>query len=195
MTTTRREPAARRRLATRHASPSPRAQQPLPLASTREESFLSLLRTAAVMRRPVARVLEDHGLSMAQYNVLRILRGAGDVGLPTLDIRDRMIEEAAGITRLIDKLEAAALVRRDRGASSDRRQVFCRITEKGLAVLAELDPAVTSADEHTLALLDDARLDELLRVLEEVRASARADVETSSAPTVVASADGILRRR
>lgn len=170
-------------------------QQRRPFQSKREEVLLALMRTAAVVKRPVAKVVEGHGLSLAQYNVLRILRGAGDEGLPTLTIRERMIEEAAGITRLIDKLEAAALVRRDRGASSDRRQVFCRITEKGLAVLAELDPAVTSADEHTLALLDDARLDELLRVLEEVRASARADVETSSAPTVVASADGILRRR
>ena len=148
-------------------------QQRRPFQSKREEVFLALLRTAAVVRRPVAKVVEEHHLSLAQYNVLRILRGAGDGGLPTLTIRERMIEEAAGITRLIDKLEASGLVRRDRGASSDRRQVFCRITEQGLAVLAQLDPEVTAADDAALADLDDQRLDELLAVLEEVRSSAR----------------------
>ena len=148
-------------------------QQRRPFQSKRQEVFLALLRTAAVVKRPVAKVVEAHDLSLAQYNVLRILRGAGDEGLPTLTIRERMIEEAAGITRLIDKLEASGMVRRERGASSDRRQVFCRITESGLKVLSELDPVVNGADDETLAFLDDARLDELLAILEEVRASAR----------------------
>lgn len=169
-------------------------QQRRPFQSKREEVLLALMRTAAVVKRPVAKVVEAHGLSLAQYNVLRILRGAGAEGLPTLTIRERMIEEAAGITRLIDKLEAAELVRRDRGASSDRRQVFCCITEKGLELLATLDPPVTAADDQTLALLDDARLDELLRVLEEVRESARAPGVTTL-PAVVARAEGIVRRR
>ncbi|HEX4934272.1 MAG TPA: MarR family transcriptional regulator, partial [Gemmatimonadaceae bacterium] len=148
-------------------------QQRRPFPSRRQELFLALLRSAAVVKRPVAKVVEAHDLSLAQYNVLRILRGAGGDGLPTLAIRERMIEEAAGITRLIDKLEASGLVRRDRGASSDRRQVFCRITEAGLTVLAELDPIVTAAVDDTLADLDEGRLDALLDVLEEVRASAR----------------------
>lgn len=148
-------------------------QQRRPFQSKRQELFLALLRTAAVVKRPVAKVVEAHDLSLAQYNVLRILRGAGDDGLPTLTIRERMIEEAAGITRLIDKLEASGMVRRERGASSDRRQVFCRITEGGLKVLVELDPLVTAATDETLLSFDDARLDELLVILEEVRASAR----------------------
>lgn len=148
-------------------------QQRRPFQNKRQELFLALLRTAAVVKRPIAKVVEAHDLSLAQYNVLRILRGAGNEGLPTLTIRERMIEEAAGITRLIDKLEASGMVRRDRGASSDRRQVFCRITEGGLKVLAELDPLVTVATDEALAHFDDARLDQLLGVLEEVRASAR----------------------
>ncbi|MCC6929835.1 MAG: winged helix DNA-binding protein [Gemmatimonadaceae bacterium] len=148
-------------------------QQRRPFQSKRQEVFLALLRTAAVVKRPVAKVVEAHDLSLAQYNVLRILRGAGDEGLPTLTIRERMIEEAAGITRLIDKLEASGLVRRERGASSDRRQVFCRITEAGLKVLVELDPSVAAATDETLVDVDTARLDDLLLVLEEVRASAR----------------------
>jgi len=144
-----------------------------PFHSKRGEVFLALLRTAAVIRRPVAKVIEEHHISLAQYNVLRILRGAGEEGLPTLTIRERMIEEAAGITRLIDKLEAAELVRRERGASSDRRQVFCRITDRGRALLEALEPMVNEADEATLANVSESQLDDLLRLLEDVRASAR----------------------
>lgn len=147
-------------------------QQRRPFRSKREEVFLALLRSAAVIRRPVSKVVEEHQLSLAQYNVLRILRGAGDAGLPTLAIRERMIEEAAGITRLIDKLEGAGLVVRDRGASADRRQVFCRITPAGLALLATIDPQVASSTDEVLTQLDDSRLDALLELLDEVRAGA-----------------------
>ena len=147
-------------------------QQRLPLASTREEGFLSMLRTGAVMRRPVARVLEERGLSMAQYNVLRILRGSGDAGLPTLGIRDRMIEEAAGITRLIDKLEDGGHVRRVRGSSKDKRQVYCRITAQGLALLRDLDPLVSLAVEASLAMLGEAELDRLIRLMDRIRGEA-----------------------
>lgn len=146
--------------------------QRLPLASSREEAFLSLLRTAAVVRRPVARALERHGISMAQYNVLRILRGAGDAGLPTLSVRDRMIEEAAGITRLIDRLEEADLVRRQRGTSDDKRQVFCRITSNGLDLLREADPMVELGVESSLAMLSEADLERLIGILDRIRGDA-----------------------
>jgi MarR family transcriptional regulator, organic hydroperoxide resistance regulator len=157
-------------------------QQRRPFHTRREEVFLALLRTAAVVKRPVARVVEERDLSLAQYNVLRILRGAGDEGLPTLSIRERMIEEAAGITRLIDKLERAGLVVRDRGASPDRRQVYCRVTESGLRLLAELDPVVTAADDDVLAQLDESQLDQLLSLLEEVRSSARRPAHVPPVP-------------
>lgn len=147
-------------------------RQRLPIPSTRQEAFLGILRTGAVMRRPVARVIEAHKLSMAQYNVLRILRGAGDAGLPTLDIRERLIEEAAGITRLIDKLEHASLVRRSRHKSADRRQVYCHITAEGLALLRELDPIVELAIEGALAMLSGPELDQLIALLDRVRAEA-----------------------
>ncbi len=147
-------------------------RQRLPIPSTRQEAFLGILRTGAVMRRPVARVIEAHKLSMAQYNVLRILRGAGDAGLPTLDIRERLIEEAAGITRLIDKLEHASLVRRSRHKSSDRRQVYCHITPGGLALLRELDPIVELAVEAALAMLSGPELEQLIALLDRIRAEA-----------------------
>src|SRR4051812_50185744 len=82
-------------------------KQTRPFRSSAEEVVVSVLRTAAVMQRHLAQVVESHGITIQQYNVLRILRGAGDAGLPTLAIRDRMVEEAAGVTRLLDKLEKA----------------------------------------------------------------------------------------
>ena len=105
-----------------------------PFHSVKAEVAVSILRTAALIERHFAQVVARTGVTIQQYNVLRILRGAGDEGLPTLVIRDRMIHEAPGITRLLDKLEKAGLARRER-TSPDRRQVFCYITPQGLEVL------------------------------------------------------------
>lgn len=130
---------------------------------------MTLLRTAAVVRRLVTRAVEPAGLSLAQYNVLRILRGAGSGGLATLAVRDRMVEEAPGVTRLLDKLEDAGLVRRDR-TSADRRQVLCAITPAGLALLDRLDPAVNAADEAVMASLGESGMQQLVSRLNDLRA-------------------------
>ena len=147
-------------------------RQRRPFASLGAEATVSILRTASALRRSLARVVEAEGLSLAQYNVLRILRGAGDAGLPTLAIRDRLIEEAPGITRLIDKLEAAGLVRRER-STPDRRQVLCHITARGRAFLRRLDAAVDAADAAAVAALTKQEQRELIRLLEHIRASPR----------------------
>ena len=100
--------------------------------------------------------------------MLRILRGAGAEGMPTLVIRDRMIHAAPGITRLLDKLEKAGLARRER-TSPDRRQVFCYITERGLAILDELEEEMREADDVAVGNLSDAEQRQLLKLLEGVR--------------------------
>src|SRR5947207_1895300 len=82
---------------------------------------ISILRATAAVRRFGSRVFDQYGIPRQQFNVLRILRGAGPEGLPTLDIAERMIEETPGITRLLDRLELKKLVRRER-PSGDRRQ-------------------------------------------------------------------------
>jgi MarR family transcriptional regulator, organic hydroperoxide resistance regulator len=104
-----------------------------PFRDSRYAAVLAILRAAAVLRRGLAARFEATGLTMAQYNVLRILRGSPE-GLPTLQIRRRMLEESAGITRLVDKLTQAGLIERSR-EGSDRRRVLCRITGKGLRLL------------------------------------------------------------
>jgi DNA-binding MarR family transcriptional regulator len=140
-----------------------------PFHSVKAEVAVSILRTAALIERHFAQVVARSGVTTQQYNVLRILRGAGDEGLPTLVIRDRMIHEAPGITRLLDKLERAGLARRER-TSPDRRQVFCYITPQGLKVLDELDEEMKGADEVAVGSLSDAEQRQLLKLLEGVRA-------------------------
>ncbi len=105
-------------------------KQNKPFRSPGEEAAVALMRTSDVLHRRLADVVEPHGITHQQYNVLRILRGSAPEPLPTLEIASRMIEQAPGITRLLDRLEAKSLVRRER-CKEDRRQVHCWITAAG----------------------------------------------------------------
>lgn len=140
-----------------------------PFHSLHAEVAVSILRTAALIERHFAKVLAHARLTPQQYNVLRILRGAGEEGVPTLVIRDRMIHEAPGITRLIDKLAKANLARRERSVP-DRRQVLCYITGPGLEVLQSLESDMKHADAAAVGRLTDGDERQLLHLLEEVRA-------------------------
>lgn len=145
-------------------------QQTRPFGSPAEEALVAMMRTAALLRRAIAQRVEPYGISPAQYNVLRILRGAGAAGLPTLAVRDRLIEEAPGITRLIDKLEEAGYVRRDR-TGTDRRMVHCCITPSGLALLEAMDTLVRETTRLiTAGLPDEKEQLTLIGLLERVRA-------------------------
>ena len=141
--------------------------------SPHEAAVLAILRTAAILRRSLAVRFESAGLTMTQYNVLRILRGAPD-GLPTLQIRRRMLEEAAGITRLIDKLAAGGLIERDR-PGEDRRQVLCRITKKGLELLKQSDDSVADAHARLVNHLDSSDAAELIGLLLQAIRSVRSN--------------------
>ena len=147
-------------------------RQNKPFQSDAQEAVLGLLRTADLMRRQISAVVEPHGLTIQQFNVLRILRGAdveGRDGMPTLDIADRMIEQTPGVTRLMDRLEAKELVRRQR-CPKDRRQHLCWITPKGLAVLAKLDDLSARANEELMKGLRAKDRPTLIRLMEAVRA-------------------------
>lgn len=115
-------------------------------------------------------MIEPHGITPQQYNVLRILRGAGSDGLPTLTIGERMIEQTPGVTRLVDRLERKGLVART-PCAKDRRRVFCRITTKGLDLLKELDDPVNRWDVQAVSVLPPSDLDALINLLDRVRAS------------------------
>jgi len=148
-------------------------QQSRPFDSSADEALVALMRTATLIRRAIAQRVEPYGISPAQYNVLRILRGAGPDGLPTLAVRDRLIEEAPGITRLIDKLEEAGLVRRER-TGADRRVVHCVITEKGLRLLDAMDTLIKeTASLVARGLPDSQDQDQLIGLLQRVRDGVR----------------------
>ncbi|MFW6089503.1 MAG: MarR family winged helix-turn-helix transcriptional regulator [Gemmatimonadota bacterium] len=131
---------------------------------------MTLLRTADLVKRFVTDVVTPVGITHQQYNVLRILRGAGEEGLPTLDIGERMVERSPGVTRLVDRLVAKGLVTRER-CPDDRRQVICRISESGLDLLARLDEPVDDATSRALAGLDESEIDRLVQLLDRVRAA------------------------
>jgi MarR family transcriptional regulator, organic hydroperoxide resistance regulator len=107
-------------------------------------------------------------LSWPQYNTLRIVRGAASGGIATLTIRERMIEEGTTITRLLDKLEAAGLIRRER-SRPDRRQVLCFVTPEGRRLLDGLDPKVDALDEEVTAELSETRLTAFIGMLDDIR--------------------------
>jgi DNA-binding MarR family transcriptional regulator len=119
-----------------------------------KEAVLSLLEAADRTRRHFTGILEPWGLTLQQYNVLRILRGAGPGGLPTLEIGERMIEKTPGVSRLVDRLEAHGWVKRER-CREDRRRVLCSLTDKASKTLAELDGPIAQADENCLAGLNE----------------------------------------
>lgn len=144
--------------------------QQRPFRSARQEATVALLRTASVVRRALERVIEPSGLSLAQYNALRIVRGAGAGGIATLAIRERMLEDGTTITRLLDKLETAGLVRRER-ALPDRRQVICHATDDGKRLLDEVDPLVDASDAAAVATLAEEEVEHLVRLLDAVRAA------------------------
>jgi DNA-binding MarR family transcriptional regulator len=145
-------------------------RQSKPFESPEQEAILALQRTTDLLRRRFTDVIGPHGISPQQYNVLRILRGAGTAGTPTLDIADRMIEKTPGITRLLDRLEAKHLVRRRR-CPEDRRQVLCWITGAGLKLLAELDQPVSATGPHYLKSLTNTEVRQLIDMLERIRAA------------------------
>jgi DNA-binding MarR family transcriptional regulator len=141
-----------------------------PFESLAEEAALNLARTSDRFGICTERLFRRHGLqSGSQYNILRILRGAGGP-LPVLEIASRTITAVPGITGLIDRLEKAVLVQRRRCAE-DRRVVHVSITDKGLKLLAELDRPVRELNERLLGNLGVAEKKELIRLLEKARAS------------------------
>lgn len=129
---------------------------------------VTLLGAADATRRHLSRIVEAYGLTLQQYNVLRILRGATPDPLPTMEIAERMLERTPGITRFLDHLEGRGLVSRERCAD-DRRMVHARITDAGLELLAETDAEVDRGDRALIDGLAPEAVDRLIGALEAVR--------------------------
>ena len=144
-------------------------QQTKAIRLLEEETTLNIVRTADVLMLALADVLKPLLLSATQYNVLRILRGAGSGGASCKDIGGRLVARDPDITRLMDRLEQRGLVSRDR-AKEDRRVVTHRLTRAGLELVNELDRPIEVLHRKIMGHMKAAQLRELVGLLEEVRA-------------------------
>jgi DNA-binding MarR family transcriptional regulator len=154
-----------------NTEPNPLQQelkQHRPFRSAAAEAIIALLRTSDAVRSRLAGQSEAYGITLQQYNVLRILRGASPDPLPTLEIGERMIERQPGITRLLDRLVSKRLVRRER-CLTDRRVVHAWITDEGLELLAGMDDPVEELDNRLVAGLSPSEIRTLTGLLEKVR--------------------------
>lgn len=145
-------------------------RQTRPFESLEQEAFLSVGRTWAVLEHAFSEALRAWEITPTQYNVLRILRGAGTNGLCRAAVMERMIARVPDATRLLDRLEATDLITRERD-SDDRRYVTTRITRAGLKLLDELDEPVQALHRRHLGALDSGELETLIALLGRVRAT------------------------
>lgn len=132
--------------------------------------FVALLKAADSVGQEAEQLLRSRGLTGAQYNVLRILRGAEPDGLPCRGIGDLMISHDPDMTRLLDRMEKRRLITRMRQAD-DRRVVKTRITREGLEILKTLDQPVRELHKRQFRHMTAARLKALAQLLEEARAA------------------------
>jgi len=139
-------------------------RQAKPFKSLGEEALLSVARTEAVSREHFERVLEPHGLSTTQYNVLRILRGAGAAGLCRKEIGQRLITRMPDVSRILDRMEEAGLIRRVR-STEDRRLVNTTLTPAGRTLVDELDPSVETNLDEQFGHMTEAQLRMLIELL------------------------------
>jgi DNA-binding MarR family transcriptional regulator len=139
-------------------------RQTIPFTNLQEEVFLSILRTGDALIQAEARLLRKANLSFAQYNVLRILRGAGKQGATCGDIAGRMVNRDPDVTRLLDRLEERGLVERARD-EQDRRIVVGVITSEGLQILKALDKTVPTVHRTQLAHMTRKQLQTLVDLL------------------------------
>jgi DNA-binding MarR family transcriptional regulator len=126
------------------------------------------MRTAEVAGKAMASVLREYELSATQYNVLRILRGAGPAGATCSQIAERMINHDPDITRLLDRLETRGFATRER-SKDDRRVVMTRITRQGIHLLSRIDGPLQEFLVTRLGRLNPRGLTSLIGQLEQIR--------------------------
>ena len=143
-------------------------KQTKPFKSLYEETDLNIVRTAYVLIDAFEAAIKSYGITATQYNVLRILRGAGDKGLCRNDVRDRLLNRMPDATRLLDRMERSGLISRSREAE-DRRLVTTRLTKKGKQLVDQLDPLVARQHKSRLGHMSEKQLTTLNTLLTQVR--------------------------
>jgi DNA-binding MarR family transcriptional regulator len=142
--------------------------QTKPFATLEEEALLNLARTQEYLQQRQAEFFKQYQLTRTQYNVLRILRGAGNDGITCSQVSERMVAADPDITRLLDRLETRGLIARER-SKEDRRVVVSRITPDGIALLKTIDKPLTALHKDLMGRLERRDLERLVEVLESIR--------------------------
>jgi DNA-binding MarR family transcriptional regulator len=143
-------------------------KQSKPFPSPRAEALLGILRTAAVIDHHLGEALKPYKITTTQYNVLRILRGAGRNGMCGREVAERLVSRVPDVSRLLDRTEELGLISRVRD-SADRRHVTARITDKGLALLDRVTPELEAVEQQRFGQIDPAVLKGLIAALDQVR--------------------------
>lgn len=143
-------------------------QQKHPFPSLQAEALVSVVRTAAVLNHALNETLKPYDITMTQYNVLRILRGAGNDGLCGREISQRLVSPVPDVPRLLDRMEEMALLVRQR-STTDRRYVSVHVSKKGLRLLSEVDPHLEAVMHERFDRLNATDLNALIAALETIR--------------------------
>jgi DNA-binding MarR family transcriptional regulator len=143
-------------------------KQTKPFPRRSSEALLSVLRTAALLEHQINEVLRPYGITELQYNVLRILRGAGPSGLCGREISERLVSKVPDVSRLLDRMERMQLLRRERDAT-DRRHVTARITPAGLRMLDDATPELEAFERERFGHLDGEQLQRVIDGLADMR--------------------------
>jgi len=145
-------------------------KQTKPFPRRSSEASLAIVRTAAVIDHALQDVLRPFDLTPTQYNVLRILRGAGEAGLCGREIGERLISQVPDVSRLLDRMDEMGLITRAR-EEADRRHVTARITVKGQLLVREVEAPLLKLEKSLFGSVSEADLIHLIGVLDEVRNS------------------------
>jgi DNA-binding MarR family transcriptional regulator len=145
-------------------------KQTRPFVTLEEEAVLNIRRTSDRLQHYTQQLFKPHGITPTQYNVLRILRGAGDSGLRCSEIGERLVSSDPDITRLLDRLQKQKLIRRKRDPK-DRRVIYAMISADGQRLLKEMDPIVNDGVKDLLHHMSHEKLNTLISLLEEARQS------------------------
>jgi DNA-binding MarR family transcriptional regulator len=143
-------------------------KQTKPFKSTEEELYLSIIRTAAVLEHALGQALKRYRITPTQYNVLRMLRGAGPAGLCRNEVGARLVANVPDVTRLLDRMEETGWIVRERGVA-DRRFVTAKISAAGLELVNKMDAAVAAIHRRQLGHVDKRAQRELINLLTRVR--------------------------
>lgn len=143
-------------------------KQSKPFVSLGEETFLNIARTTEYLFKALDLLLKQFDVTATQYNVLRILRGAGELGLASGEVGNRMLTSVPDTTRLLGRLEARGLISRHR-PKENRRIVIATITSDGLELLSQLDQPIFDYHQRMFGQVSEKNLVQLINTLEDIR--------------------------